>query len=420
LPGLGNRPGGDGARPSQLPARQTPQQRRDNLQNQLASRDQVRDREQWQDRRENVREDWHGRYDDFYDRHDDWHHGHWHGNASDWWHHMWDDHTAFMAFGTTLWGINQAAYGFGYWGYENPYYTEVYPVSDEVVLDYSEPIAVETAPAETTQPSDAPVPGMAEFDAARAAFLKGDYAGALASTNKALAALPNDPIIHEFRALIMFAQGKYKEAAAGLYSVLTVGPGWDWATMSSLYPNVGVYTQQLRALEKYVKEHKDARDAQFVLVYHYLATGNKDAATKGLQVLHKATPDDRLVTELLLMNAGPEAIGAKVPTDDPSAPAPPVVAAAELLGTWTAAGEGGTKFSLLLNNEGLFSWKYTEDGKEHAVKGVYALDGNVLALEPETGGVMLSEVTRPKDGKFNFKLLGAPESDSGLKFAKSR
>ena len=48
----------------------------------------------------------------------DWHHGYWHGNASGWWNHMWSDHTALMAFGTTMWGLNRLAYGFGYWGYD--------------------------------------------------------------------------------------------------------------------------------------------------------------------------------------------------------------------------------------------------------------------------------------------------------------
>ena len=90
-----------------------------------------------------MRQDWQDHYGDIYDRHDDWHHGHWHGNYGDWWNHMWDDHTALMAFGTTMWGVNRAAYAFGYWGYENPYYTESYPVGGDVYIDYSQPIVLE-------------------------------------------------------------------------------------------------------------------------------------------------------------------------------------------------------------------------------------------------------------------------------------
>ena len=48
---------------------------------------------------------------------------------------MWSDHTALMAFGTTMWGVNAAANAFGYWGYSNPYYYESYPVSGGAYVD---------------------------------------------------------------------------------------------------------------------------------------------------------------------------------------------------------------------------------------------------------------------------------------------
>jgi tetratricopeptide (TPR) repeat protein len=426
LPGLGNRPGiGSGNRPSQLPSR-TPEQRRDNLQDRLSSRENLgdRSRDDWQDRRDDVREDWQDRYDDFYDRHDDWHHGCWDGEGS-WWNHMWDDHTALMAFGTTMWGLNRLAYGFGYWGYENPYYYESYPIEGGAPIDYSQPFVVETAPADAaaTTPTDAaaaPEPGVSDFDAARDAFYKGDYAAALASTNKALAALPNDPIIHEFRALVMFAQGKYKDAAAGLYSVLSVGPGWDWTTMSSLYPNVDEYTKQLRALEATVKQNPQAADARFVLAYHYLTCGSKDAAAGQFKELYKATPQDHLVQELLLMTGGPETIGASAAPTEAAPAQAPQVPAADLVGSWSAAGQGGTKFEMGLAADGKFTWNYSQNGKSQSVKGVYPLDGNVLAMEPESGGVMLAEVSPPQGGRIDFKLLGAPPGDPGLKFAKVR
>jgi uncharacterized protein (TIGR03066 family) len=258
---------------------------------------------------------------------------------------------------------------------------------------------------------------MADFDAARQAFYQGDYAGALASTNKSLAALPSDPIIHEFRALVLFAQGKYKDAAAGLYSVLAVGPGWDWTTLSSLYPNVDVYTKQLRALETNVKQHPEESDARFVLAYHYLTMGGKDAAASQLKVLYKQMPQDKVVKELLLMTAGPEAIGAAPPTPEPAKPGPGV-AAADLVGKWQATGEGNTRFALELTKDGSFSWTYAQGGKSEAVQGVYALDGNVLAMEPQTGGVMLAEVTQPENARFSFQLLGAPPGDPGLEFQR--
>ena len=220
---------------------------------------------------------------------------------------------------------------------------------------------------------------MSDFDAARQAFYQGDYKLAMQSTNKALAAMPNDPIIHEFRALVLFAQGNYKDAAAGLYSVLSVGPGWDWTTLSSLYENVDTYTNQLRALEGYLRQHPEANDARFVLSYHYLTLGDKNAAVSQLQVLYQQSPKDVLVIkELLVMTAGPEAVGGTVAaqTDKPEGPK---VAAADLVGNWSAAGDKGSKFSMELGKDGTFLWTFTQKGKPQSVKGVYAVDGNVLA-----------------------------------------
>ena len=216
----------------------------------------------------------------------------------------------------------------------------------------------------------------------------------------------------------MFAQGKYKEAAAGLYSVLSVGPGWDWTTLSSLYPSVDVYTKQLRALEQHLKQNPQASDARFVLAYHYLTTSNKDAAIAQLKDLHRQMPQDELVTQLLVMTGGPEAIGVSEATSEPAESDAPAVAAADLVGNWTASGDRNTKFAMELTNDGNFSWTFTQGGKPQSVKGVYAVDGNVLALEPESGGVMLAEVTPPQSGSFGFQLLGAPPGDPGLKFVK--
>ena len=54
----------------------------------------------------------------------------------------------------------------------------------------------------------------------------------LTQVNQAIAKKPNDPVLHEFRALILFATKEYKASAAVVYAVLSMGPGWDWATLS--------------------------------------------------------------------------------------------------------------------------------------------------------------------------------------------
>ena len=118
------------------------------------------------------------------------------------------------------------------------------------------------------------------------------------------------------------------------------------------------------------------------------------------------------------MTAGPEAIGAPATTPAPQKPGPGVPAA-DLVGKWGATGEGKTKFVLDLTKGGTFSWTYTKGDKSEAVQGVYALDGDVLALEPQTGGVMLAQITQAEAGRFDFQLLGAPPGDPGLSFAKT-
>ena len=96
--------------------------------------------------------------------------------------------------------------------------------------------------AETTDTAAAPA--LDTFAEARVAFLQGNYQQALQLANQTLKVLPGDAVVHEFLALCLFAQGEYLQAAAALNAVLAVGPGWDWTTMISLYPNVDVYTEQ--------------------------------------------------------------------------------------------------------------------------------------------------------------------------------
>src|SRR5205814_10210138 len=77
--------------------------------------------------------------------------------------------------------------------------------------------------------------GLKAFDAASEAFQAKDYEVALQRSDEALAQLPDDTAMHEFRALILFARGDYQSAAATLYAMLAVSPGCDWTTLASRY-----------------------------------------------------------------------------------------------------------------------------------------------------------------------------------------
>ena len=137
------------------------------------------------------------------------------------------------------------------------------------------------------------------FDQARTAFKNGDYTGALDITNQALRQLANDPALHEFRALVLFALQRFDEAAASLYAVLSVEPGWDWTTMIGLYPDVDIYTRQLRALESYLAQSPQSASARFVLAYQYLTQGHAEAAIAELKVVGQVQPKDTLTAQLL-------------------------------------------------------------------------------------------------------------------------
>ena len=84
--------------------------------------------------------------------------------------------------------------------------------------------------------------------------MAGDYQRALDLSDQVLKATPDASVVHEFRAMCLFALKRYDEAAAVDYAVLTAGPGWNWSTMAGLYPGVDTYTNQLRALEAYAQD----------------------------------------------------------------------------------------------------------------------------------------------------------------------
>ena len=234
----------------------------------------------------------------------------------------------------TAWALGSSFYNWGYASYANPYYAEAAMAQPIVIeqtvagaepqtvtvpaytYDYSQPIDTQSAPpaAEVADPA------VAKFDSARAAFGSGDYAGALQLTDEALKVLANDATLHEFRALVLFAVGKYDLAAGPLYAVLSVGPGWDWTTMAGLYPNIDVYTGQLRKLEAFVSANPKSTAGHFVLAYHYLTQGNTDEAVGQFKEVVALAPQDTLSAQLVKQFSPPsESSGTAAPS---TAPAP--------------------------------------------------------------------------------------------------
>src|SRR5262249_44807858 len=171
------------------------------------------------------------------------------------------------------WSLGPIYYASGYGDYQNPFLAEVAgklpPILDyarpiDDVEDDAEPPSASTSTADGSQgpPKETPEEalaylvrspeekaGMTAFDAAARAFRDKDYRAALDKADAALGRLPHDPALHEFRALVLFAQGEYGQAATVVYAVLAVSPGWSWATLSGLYGDQQEFARQIRELE---------------------------------------------------------------------------------------------------------------------------------------------------------------------------
>lgn len=321
-----------------------------------------------------------------------------------------------IGWGLGGYGLGGFAYNSGYLPYFNPYYA-----SGMGGYNYARPVP--TTIAQSPDPSAQQL-----FDAAVVQFRNGDYRQALTSVDDAIRQNPNDSVMHEFRALDLFALGEYPSAAATIHSVLAVGPGWDWSTMSDLYSNVDVYTGQLRALEQHVKQNPNAADARFLLAYHYITTGNTEAASQQLAEVVRLAPDDKLAADLMQMNRSNAAAQNATPpasnqtasqpnAERPAAEAAPIDAEA-LVGTWRAERPDGTKFELQLKPDKTFDWKVNQDGREQELSGSFGVEKDLLALESPQAGGMVAHVAQTGDDRFTFRLLGAPQDDQGLTFVR--
>ena len=277
------------------------------------------------------------------------------------------------------WGLGSSSLGYAT-TYANPYYASAEVASP---YDYSQPIVVNNyitsdggdasnsaqgGDGGTGQAAAQVTPQQAEankaVDEALAKFKQGDYPGALTSIDRAVKATPNDTILHEVRALALFALGRYPEAAATLNAVLAVAPGMDWTTMSNLYGSVDTYTGQLRKLEDFCRTNPSSAAGHFVLAYHYLVGGHADTAAEALKVVVAKQPGDLVAKRLLEAITPPEE-----PKTDAAAAAgqaeatPPAGPETDLVGTWKAV-SGKDSVLLTITEDSRFTWKATPDGRQ--------------------------------------------------------
>ncbi len=328
-----------------------------------------------------------------------------------------------------LWG--PTIYDAGYYNYVNPYVAEptVIQVDNgpQVVVDYTQPLPTEPIYIDNTQPAaDAPLnaapampepdeTGLSAYEEARNLFYDGAYDAALAKANLALSKLPRDSTLHQFRALCLFAEGDYRSAAAAINSVLSVGPGWDWTTLSSLYASTDEYTRQLRQLEAFSDQNPKAGYAHFLLAYHYITCGYTDEAISELQATVELEPTDGVAANLLNM-LQPE----EIETPEASRTAAKDFDVQKVFGSWKASPNPSTTIELTLDDEGKFKWIANQAGNRTTIlEGDFSMADDKLVLEPTQGGGPLAGiVTLADNGGFNFKVAGSPPGDKGLDFGQ--
>jgi tetratricopeptide (TPR) repeat protein len=364
-----------------------------------------------------------------------WYNGCWGGNWGSnggWW--------APFAVGAATWGLASTlgswGWGYGTGGYVNPYYSAVpAAVVAASPYDYSQPVVVNNyvtndgdltdastvaGATATAESAPAAAPSDAAFDAALSAFKKGNYAAALTGCDKAIKLAPNDSVIHEVRALTLFALGRYPEAAATLNAVLAVAPGMDWTTLSGLYGSVDAYTDQLRKLEDFCRANPDNAASSFVLAYHYLVGGYAEMAAEALKVVVAKQPGDVVAKRLL------EAIEREAQPEQPAAPQPtekPAAGAAagpetDLVGAWRAT-SGKDSVDLVITEDSQFTWKATPAGKPPIeIKGTIETARDAIALTSASAGTMTGAVASKGADAFDFTLAGAPPDAKPIAFTR--
>lgn len=350
------------------------------------------------------------------------HHHHWHHGS---WSHGWSHNCRRSGFvNGFVWGV--AAWSMGNWIFNSgcQHFYNPFPAPPVVnsagttIINYTAPISVVAAefpPGDEASEMAASEKAQQEMEIAREAFKKEDFNTSLRAVDNAISVVPGDPVMHEFRALVFFAMGRFNDAAGVLNPILASGPGWDWTTMTGLFKSQDDYTRLLRRLEDHHQANPDSAAANFLLGYHYLVLGHLEQALELFERSAKLEPTD--IVSAGLRDLLRDTINRD---EEPAADLPPPVPVNpdKLVGTWISKVADDGTITLIMTKEGAFSWafdKTANNGKLDGEFGIY--DANLLVLKAEDSQ-MVGEVKFEDDSKMSFVLAGGPRGDPGLTFVR--
>ncbi len=264
-------------------------------------------------------------------------------------------------------------------------------------------------------------------------FRRGDYDAALYNVGEALGLTPNDPDLHQLRALGLFAQGRYDDASGIVKRLSEGGTTWNWESMIAHYPSKDVYERQMRRLEHHVDSNPNSSNPRFLLGYHYQIGGYlsearmmfEQASSPPVMAAKSAPPPAPKPAPAVRTEPKPkrtqpekvdEAIMAATVSPPPSQPEPEP--GPSIAGTWRSVTDDGKTITLEIGRDGKFSWEYEGAPEESTLRGDWTLaDDRKLDLldkdVPLSGAIEMEG-----DNTMRFVLEGTPDDDPGLVFER--
>jgi len=364
-----------------------------------------------------------------------WHYGSWNYGWKPYWYYdncwyyprPWPGYSLHyyrpVSWGLVCWGLGSLIYDTGYYVYSNPYLPTPYTY-ETTVIRYDQPMSVVASdyPTGDEVASDLAATRSAEaLDRSRSAFMREDYLAALKDVDEAISYQPGDVAQHEYRALVLFALGRYNDAAGVLNPVLASGPGWDRQTMIGLYRTEDIYLVQLDKLENYVSSAPGRAAPRFLLGYHYLVGGRLEDSEREFSEVARLQPADSIARQLrdLARSSTTENTESQVEEtipDPAKEPAVEAISAGQLVGTWTSnRGENGIVV-LSLRDDGNFTWTFTREDKKSDFTGTYEIDDRGLLILTTEDSQMVGRIRLPSEKTMTFVLQGGPEGDPGISF----
>ena len=156
-------------------------------------------------------------------------------------------------------------------------------------------------------------------------FKGGNYKGAVYSWKHALVDDPENGVLVLMFSQALLATGEYAQSAGAVQQGVQLLPSDQWGVVienfRELYGKAGDYSEQIKSLEKAMKEKPEDPALRFLAGYHYLYLGYPKQAIDQFDRVLKAAPRDQIAKKLReAATAKLKEAEAKASTDAPPKP----------------------------------------------------------------------------------------------------